>query len=78
MLTRQEITDWLNRISPVDDTYVAEFGAAYDPDIRELAAVSRALLGHLPAAAGACRPFGRGPAIHSFYPLGPSPSPPPW
>lgn len=69
MLTRQEITDWLNRISPVDDTYVAEFGAAYDPDIRELEAVSRALWGHIPAAAGAGRPFGEDPAIQRFYQL---------
>ncbi|GEK05622.1 hypothetical protein LHA01_08610 [Schleiferilactobacillus harbinensis] len=69
MLTRQEITDWLNRISPVDDTYVAEFGAAYDPDIRELETVSRALWGRVPATAGTDRPFGEDPAIQRFYQL---------
>ncbi|MCI1891077.1 MAG: DUF2264 domain-containing protein [Schleiferilactobacillus harbinensis] len=67
MLTRQELSNWLDRLTPVDNRYVDTFGAAYDADIRQLEAVLRPLWGHLPAAAGAHLDFKDDPVIQRFY-----------
>lgn len=67
MLSRDDLTAWLTRLTPPDDTYVASFGAAYDSDIRVLEAALRPLWGHLPAAAGSSRPFKEDPVIQHFY-----------